>query len=195
MRVGNQNWRSDVARVKAVREAIGDDMKLMVDVNQAWDVTTAIRAARQMQEYELSWIEEPVDVHDVDGCARIAAAVDVPIAAGETTWGPYGLIALLRAGAVDILQPDLMRCAGITGFLTVAHAADAAGIPVVSHLYTPISAHLMATLPRSDLVEYIPGWFDALFATGPVVEHGKIVLGSTPGTGISFAAQPPEVRT
>jgi L-alanine-DL-glutamate epimerase-like enolase superfamily enzyme len=187
MRVGNPDWRADVARVKAVREAIGHDMLLMVDVNQAWDVPTAVRAARAMQDYELSWVEEPVDVHDVEGCARVARAVEVPIAAGETTWGPYGLMTLLSKRAVDILQPDLMRCAGITGFLSVAHAADAVGIPVVSHLFTPISAHLMATLPRSDLVEYIPGWFDALFAEAPTIEQGKIRLDLAPGTGVKFA--------
>jgi L-alanine-DL-glutamate epimerase-like enolase superfamily enzyme len=109
------------------------------------------------------------------------------VAGGETTWGPYGLVSLLNARAVDILQPDLMRCAGITGFLQAAHAADAVGVPVVSHLYTPISAHLMATLPRSDLVEYIPGWFDPLFETAPTIEKGTIVLGDAPGTGIRFA--------
>jgi L-alanine-DL-glutamate epimerase-like enolase superfamily enzyme len=187
MRVGNPDWRADIARVKAVREAIGHDMMLMVDVNQAWDVMTAVRAARAMQEYELSWVEEPVDANDVEGCAHVASAVDVPIAAGETTWGPHGLVTLLNRRAVDILQPDLMRCAGITGFLSVAYAAEATGTPVVSHLYTPISAHLMATLSGSDLVEYIPGWFDALFSEVPAVEHGKIKLGLAPGTGVTFA--------
>jgi mandelate racemase len=188
MRAGNRDWRSDVARIKAVREAIGDEMLLMVDVNQAWDVPTAIRAGRALEEVGLSWLEEPVDVHDVRGCARVAAAIDVPVAGGETVWGPYGLLELLRHEAVSILQPDLMRCGGITGFLTVANAADLLGVQVVSHLYTPISAHLMATVPRSDLVEYIPGWFDALFSAAPGIEQGRIVLGDAPGTGVAFAA-------
>ncbi len=187
MRAGNPDWRADVARIKAVREAIGGEMLLMVDVNQAWDVPTAIKAGRALEDCELSWLEEPVDAHDIRGCARVAAAVDVPIAAGETVWGPYGLLELLRHDAVSILQPDLMRCGGITGFVAVANTADTLGIPVVSHLYTPISAHLMATVPRSDLVEYIPGWFDDLFSVAPTIDNGRIVLGDSPGTGVTFA--------
>lgn len=190
MRAGNPDWRADVARIKAVREAIGREMLLMVDVNQAWDVPTAIKAGRALEESELSWLEEPVDVHDIRGCARVAAAIDVPVAGGETVWGPYGLLELLRHDAVSILQPDLMRCGGITGFVTVANAADLLGVSVVSHLYTPISAHLMATVPRSDLVEYIPGWFDDLFANAPAIEQGRIVLDDSPGTGVTFAARP-----
>jgi L-alanine-DL-glutamate epimerase-like enolase superfamily enzyme len=191
MRLGGPDWRVDVTRVKAVREAIGDEMLLMVDVNQAWDVRTAITAGRRLEEFELAWIEEPVDVHDVAGCARVAAAVDVPIAGGETVWGPHGLLELVRAGAVAILQPDLMRCGGITGFLAAAHVAEASGLSVVSHLYTPISAQLMATVFSSDLVEYIPGWFDALFESGPVIRRGAIELGDSPGTGVVFAADGP----
>jgi L-alanine-DL-glutamate epimerase-like enolase superfamily enzyme len=186
MRLGSADWRVDVERVGAVREAIGNQMQLMVDVNQAWDVQTAITAARRLEELDLAWIEEPVDVHDIAGCARVAAAIHTPIAGGETVWGPNGLMDLLRADAVDILQPDLMRCGGITGFLAIAGAADALGVPVVSHLYTPISAHLMATTRRSALVEYIPGWFDPLFASGPAIEDGHITLDGSPGTGIVF---------
>ena len=191
MRVGNPDWRSDVARVSAVRQALGDEMLLMVDVNQAWDVRTALKAAREFEELDLAWIEEPVDVHDLAGCAAVAAAVETPIAGGETVWGPNGLMDVLRAGAVDILQPDLMRCGGITGFLSIAQAADALGVPVISHLYTPISAHLMATTPRSDLVEYIPGWFDDLFTEAPAIDRGRITLDDSPGTGIVFAPPRP----
>ncbi|HEY7966630.1 MAG TPA: mandelate racemase/muconate lactonizing enzyme family protein [Solirubrobacteraceae bacterium] len=188
MRAGNRDWRLDVARIEAVREAIGDDIELMVDVNQAWDVATAISAARALEACNLSWLEEPVDAHDVSGCARVAAAVDVPVAAGETVWGPQGLIDLVRADAVDVLQPDLMRCGGITGFLTAAAVAEAEGRRVISHLYTPISAHLMATTSLADYVEYIPGWFDPLFAEAPAIEEGRIRLGAGGGTGIAFAA-------
>jgi L-alanine-DL-glutamate epimerase-like enolase superfamily enzyme len=188
MRAGNPAWRGDVERVKAVRDAIGDAMELMVDVNQAFDVATAIRFGRALEPCNLSWIEEPVDAHDVSGCARVAAAVDVPIAAGETVWGPQGLLELVRADAVAVLQPDLMRCGGITGFLAVSSAAESSGCQVISHLYTPISAHLMATTSLSDFVEYIPGWFDPLFAESPSIEAGHIRLGASTGAGIAFAA-------
>lgn len=188
MRAGSTDWRQDVARVRAVRDTIGDDMELMVDVNQAFDVATAIGFGRALEACNLSWIEEPVDAHDVSGCARVATAIDVPIAAGETVWGPSGLLELIRANAVGILQPDLMRCGGITGFLTAAAAAEANGVKVISHAYTPISAHLMATTVASDLVEYIPGWFDSLFAEAPAIDGGCIRLGSSTGTGISFTS-------
>lgn len=186
MRAGSANWREDVARVKAVRDAIGDDTELMVDVNQAFDVATAIRFGRALEPFNLSWIEEPVDAHDVSGCARVAAAIDIPIAAGETVWGPHALLELVRADAVDILQPDLMRCGGITGFLMAASAAEASGRRVISHLYTPISAHLMATTLLADFVEYIPGWFDPLFSETLAIEGGRIRLGAANGTGIAF---------
>lgn len=186
MRAGNADWREDVARVKAVRDAIGNEVELMVDVNQAFDVATAIKFGRALESCNLSWIEEPVDAHDISGCARVAAAVDIPIAAGETVWGPQALLELVRAGAVDILQPDLMRCGGITGFLTAAMAAEASGCKVISHAYTPISAHLMTATTLADLVEYIPGWFDALFVEAPAIEGGRIRLGASIGAGISF---------
>ena len=188
LRVGQADWRRDVERVAAVRDAIGPDVGLMVDVNQAWSVDQAIGFGKAIAPYGLGWIEEPVAADDFDGAARVAAALDVPVAAGETVFTSAGFERIIDARAADILQPDLMRCGGPTEFLRVLTLAERARLPVVSHLFAEISAHLLCTTRRRLLAEHLPSWSSHLFSVGPVVEHGEIVLNDRPGLGVEFSS-------
>lgn len=187
MRVGSCDWRTDAERVRAVRDALPAEVGLMIDVNQAWSVETALAAGAELEELGLAWIEEPVDALDMAGQARLARELGTPVAAGETLWGLRSFSQLLDAGGVDIVQLDLMRCGGITPFLEIAALVEAAGLPVASHLFTPISAHLMAALPGGCMAEHLPSWFDPLFEPGPRIADGLLLPGEEPGLGLTLA--------
>jgi len=188
MRVGSSDWRADVARVRAVREALDPALGLMVDVNQAWDVDTALAAGAALEELELLWIEEPIDAQDHAGQARLASELRTPVAAGETLWGRRGFAQLLDAGGVDVVQLDLMRCGGITPFMQIAALVEAAGSPVTSHLFTPISAHLLAASTRPHMAEHLPAWFDPLFEQAPRIAGGLLLPSEDPGLGLTLSA-------
>lgn len=184
-RVGSPRLDSDVARVAAVREALGPDFNLMVDANQGWSRLDAARAVRRFDEFDLRWIEEPIDFQDVAGLARLRAESSVPIAAGETAYGVKGMLELIHADAVDILQPDLMRCGGVTPFLSVAAIASAHNVAVMPHLYSDASAHLLGLVPAGGMIEYLPGWFDHLYGR-PAIASGQLAPTVGAGLGLRF---------
>lgn len=188
MRVGSPDWRADVERVQTVREALDDEVGLMIDVNQAWDVDTALAAGRAIEGLGLLWIEEPLNAQDHPGQARLARDLRTPVAAGETLWGRRGFSQLLEAGGVDIVQLDLMRCGGITPFLAIAALVEASGSPVTSHLFTPISAHLLAAVARPHMAEHLPAWFDPIFEEAPRIVDGILLPSEEPGLGLTLSA-------
>jgi L-alanine-DL-glutamate epimerase-like enolase superfamily enzyme len=188
MRAG-ADWRADVERAGLVREAIGDEMDLMVDANQAWSVETAIEAASALAGLRLGWLEEPVDFEDFEGMARVRDTASMPIAAGETVYGPPPFRAMIAAGSVDVLQPDLMRCGGISGFLEVVEAARGTGIVVCPHLFSETSYQLVPVAGAGGRVEYLPSWFDHLFAGVPDRSGGSIAPAGTPGLGIAVSGE------
>jgi L-alanine-DL-glutamate epimerase-like enolase superfamily enzyme len=187
MRVGSADWRSDIERVGAVRDALDEDVGLMVDVNQAWSVDSALRAGRELDELGLLWIEEPVDAQDHRGHARLARELLTPIAAGETLWGRRGFTQLIEAGGVDVVQLDLMRCGGVTGFLSIARLVEADRSPITSHLFTQISAHLLAAVPGAYMAEHLPSWFDPLFEEPPEIAAGRLLASEQPGLGLTLS--------
>jgi mandelate racemase len=187
MRVGGPDWREDVHRVRAVRAALPAELGLMIDANQAWSPDVALRACRELDDLGLLWIEEPLDAHDYRGQAELSRTLLTPVAAGETLWGRRDFERLLEAGGVDVLQLDLMRCGGITPFLSIAAMVETAGLPVTSHLFTPVSAHLLATLPGAYMAEHLPSWFDPLFEQEPVISDGLLGVGSDPGLGLTLS--------
>lgn len=174
-----------VARVRAVREAIGYDIELMYDVNQTWTPSRAIRAGRALEEFELSWLEDPTLMHDVAGQAGVAQALDMPVCAGEYHYDIPPLRALLEARAVDILMVDIMRVGGITPFRKVAGMAEAFGVPVVSHLIPELFCHCIAAIPNGLIVEGMP-WTRELFQGAPDLVDGMLVLTDRPGHGLTL---------
>ncbi|WP_219418576.1 mandelate racemase/muconate lactonizing enzyme family protein [Pseudonocardia nigra] len=186
MRVGSPDWRRDLDRVTRVREALDPATHLLVDANQGWSRTRALAATRALDELGLFWIEEPVAVDDVAGLAQIAAAIQTPVAAGESVFGTEGLRPLIEHAAAAVLMPDLQHCAGPTGFLLAATQAQLAGLPISNHLFIETSVHLMAACPNAHIVEYMPGWWDELFERPPDIRDGTIRPSDEPGIGVRF---------
>jgi len=183
----------DLARVRAVRQALGDDFRLMVDANNAWDPATALAAGRELERLGVHWFEEPVATDDRAGSARLAAALDVPVAGYETESQLSGFRDLLAAGAVDIVQPDVIWAGGITACRRIAALAYAAGLPCVPHVYsTAVSIaanlHFMASLPNCYLLEYDqnPNALRTELLTEPIEPNAGAVVTvpERPGLGI-----------
>lgn len=186
MRLGSGDPAADVVRVRAVREAIGPDIALMADANQRLDVASAIRLGRMLEEFNLTWFEEPVPHHDHAGEAAIAAALDTPIASGETEYTSAGMLDMLRARAADILMPDLQRMGGATEFLRAAHTAYAFDVPVSSHLYSEMSLPLLATLPNAIFLEHMD-WFEPIYSEHIILDaEGNAPVPDRPGWGFAL---------
>lgn len=181
---GDGDLSRDVATVRRVREIIGPDVRLMVDFNQALDVPEAIRRVRRLTEFDLHWIEEPVKAEDLAGHAQVRAATGATIQTGENWWFPAGMAAAISAGASDHAMPDLMKIGGVTGWLSAAGLAHAAGLPVSSHIFAEASAHVMALTPTAHLVE----WLD--LAGSVLAEPLQVVEGQItprgPGLGLDW---------
>jgi L-talarate/galactarate dehydratase len=179
------NVEAAVSRVRGVREAIGKDVRLMVDVNSLWSPAVAIRIGHALEELELSWIEDPAPTTNLQGLADIRQALRTPVMAGETLFGLQPFLPLFQAGAVDLVMPDIMRVGGITPYLKVAHMAEAFGIPCASHLMPEISAHVVAAVPNGMIVEYVP-YATKLFRNCPPLDGGDLVLSERPGHGLEL---------
>ncbi|MED5499785.1 MAG: mandelate racemase/muconate lactonizing enzyme family protein, partial [Pseudomonadota bacterium] len=162
IKVGQPDMRIDLQRVEAVRKHLGDDVPLMIDANQQWDRATALRFGRAMEQYNLVWIEEPLDAYDVEGHAALASALDTPIATGEMLASVGEHMELIKHRSADIIQPDAPRIGGITQFLKLATLADAAGLQLAPHFAMEIHLHLAAAYPAEPWVEHFD-WLEPLF--------------------------------
>ena len=182
---GEDSDAKEIERMRVMRHSVGDDIAIMVDINQGWDINTTLRIGRRMADYNLYWLEDPVHYQDYAGYTRIADALDTPIATGEYHYGTVPFRHMLENRSLDIVMVDLLRVGGLTGFMKVAHMAEIYNLPVVSHLATEVLAHAIAAAPNGIYVEHMPWTFD-LFTTEPVIEEGMIVLPQTPGLGVQF---------
>ncbi|ONG55793.1 mandelate racemase [Pseudoroseomonas deserti] len=184
MRLG-LGLEEDLKRVKAVRAAIGPQIKLMADANQGMTEAAAIRLGRGLEEHQLTWFEEPLPAWDVEGLARVAAALDTPIASGETDYTRYGFRRMIELRSADVLMPDLQRVGGVTEFIRVGHMAEAHDIPVSSHLFPETSAQLLGALSNASFLEYMP-WFSPLYHERLEFRDGAVVVPDRPGWGFTF---------
>ena len=186
-RMGSEKTAADeLARLRVMREAVGDGVDLMVDINQGWDVNRAIAVGRGMAEYGLFWLEDPTHFQDYAGLARIADALDTPIAAGEYHYGIEPFRHMLEARSIDIVMVDLLRVGGITQWMKVAHMAEAYNLPVVTHLAPEVLGHALAAAPNGQYVEHMP-WAFALFEEVPQINAaGRLVMPDAPGLGLRF---------
>lgn len=185
MRVGRSEPAEDIEAVQRVREAIGGQVMLMADANQAWTPQRAVGLGRALERFDLYWLEEPVDHDDVEGHALVARELAVQVATGENSYLPQGFRALVEASAADILMPDLQRVGGITGWRQVAAIADAWRLPLASHLFPEISVHVLAASPTAALLEYMP-WAQPLLAEKMEIHQGLIEVPARPGLGLVF---------
>jgi L-alanine-DL-glutamate epimerase-like enolase superfamily enzyme len=185
MRLGSPEPATDVARVRAVRTAIGPKIKLMADANQGLTENQAIRLGRALEEFDLTWFEEPLPAWDLDGLARVAAALDTPIASGETEYTRYGFRRMLELRSADILMPDLQRVGGVSEFIRVGHMAESYDIPVSSHLFPETSLQVLGALANTIYLEYMP-WFSKLYNETIKFAEGQAIVPERPGWGFTF---------
>ena len=188
IKVGHPDRQEDLRRVRAVREQLGDAVSLMVDANQQWDRTTAQRIGRALEEYQLVWIEEPLDAYDAGGHALLRQKLDTAIASGEMLTSVAEHQELIRLGAVDFLQPDAARIGGITQFLRVAALADQRHMQLAPHFAMEIHAHLAAAYPQEPWVEHFD-WLTPLFDERLNIRDGRIHLSARPGLGLTISDQ------
>lgn len=185
MRLGSPDPATDIARVRTVRAAIGPGIKLMADGNQGLNESQAIRLGRALEEFDLTWFEEPLPAWDLDGLARVAAALDTPIASGETEYTRYGFRRMLELRSADILMPDLQRVGGVSEFMRVGHMAESYDIPVSSHLFPETSLQVLGALANTIYLEYMP-WFSKLYNERIEFADGQALVPERPGWGFTF---------
>lgn len=188
IKVGLPDSKEDLRRVAGVREHIGWDVPLMVDANQQWDRPTALRMGRQLEEFNLIWIEEPLDAYDFEGHAHLAQALDTPIATGEMLASVAEHKGLIDANSCDIIQPDAPRVGGITQFLRLAALADERGLGLAPHFAMEIHLHLAAAYPREPWVEHFD-WLDPLFEERLETKNGRMIVPDRPGLGVTLSDQ------
>jgi L-alanine-DL-glutamate epimerase-like enolase superfamily enzyme len=186
MKVGRPDLASDVARVQAMRKHLGEGFPLMADANMKWSVEEAIRAARALQPYDLTWLEEPIIPDDVAGHARILASGGVPIAAGENLRSLWEFKNYIAAGAVSYPEPDVTNCGGVTSFMKIARLAEAFNLPVTSHGAHDITVHLLAACPNRSYLEAHGFGLDRYIEHPLALEDGMAVAPTRPGHGIHF---------
>ena len=188
LKVGQPDRKLDIRRVSAVREKLGDDVPLMVDANQQWDRPTAMRLGRVFEQFNMVWIEEPLDAYDAEGHAQLAQALDTSIATGEMLSSVAEHISLIDHRSVDIIQPDAPRIGGITPFLRLAHLADQAGLQLAPHFAMEIHLHLAAAYPREPWVEHFE-WLNPLFNERLETVDGRMLVPDRPGLGFTTSEQ------
>jgi D-galactarolactone cycloisomerase len=186
----------DLARVQAVREAIGPEVRLMIDANGAWDVPTAVKMGRALEPLDLYWFEEPVCPDDVAGSARVAKMVAIPVAGYETcSYGKVSFKDYISAGAVHFVQPDVAWSGGLTEALKIAHLAQVWNLPVAPHIHGSAVAvaaalHLLGAIPNGSLAEMVfpahPLMADLVRDPLAVDHTGHIELSERPGLGIEL---------
>ncbi|MEN4918190.1 mandelate racemase/muconate lactonizing enzyme family protein [Achromobacter spanius] len=188
LKVGQPDRKLDISRVEAVRKHLGDNVPLMVDANQQWDRPTAQRMCRIFEQFDLVWIEEPLDAYDHEGHAALAAAFDTPIATGEmlTSAAEHG--DLIRHRGADYIQPDAPRVGGITPFLKILSQADSAGLMLAPHFAMELHVHLAAIYPTEPWVEHFD-WLEPLFHERLETRDGRMLVPNRPGLGLTLTDQ------
>jgi len=185
LRLGRDHVRDDLRTVDAVRKAVGDDMQLMVDFNQGLDFAEALQRCHMIDDLGLAWIEEPIVYDNLDGYIRLAAEIDTPIQIGENFYGPRELHKALQKNACDLVMPDFMRIGGVTGWLRAAAIAGTAGVPMSSHLYPEVAAHMMRVTETAHWLEW-QDWADPILQNPYEIKGGLLHIPDVPGVGLEW---------
>lgn len=184
-KIGYPTLAEDLDVVRALREAAGSGLALMVDYNQGLTVPEAKRRIRALENEGVAWVEEPTLQEDWKGHASIRAHAGVPIQMGENWCGPVDMAKALELGACDLAMPDAMKIGGVTGWLRAAALAEQYGIPMSSHIFQEISVHLLAVTPTAH-------WLERMDLAGPILAEplqfsgGKAIAPDVPGTGVQW---------
>jgi mandelate racemase len=191
VRLGRERQADDIAAIRTIREAVGENVRLMVDFNQALALGDALERCHALDHLGLTWMEEPIAYDNLAGYAQLARELDTPVQLGENFYGPRAMYEALRAGAGDYFMPDLMRIGGVSGWLRCAPIAAAAGIQMSTHLYPEFSAHLMRVTETAHWLEW-QDWANPILARPFEVKDGSIHIPNEAGSGVVWNEQ--EIR-
>jgi L-alanine-DL-glutamate epimerase-like enolase superfamily enzyme len=184
MQVGHLfDRRTDVANVQGMREALGPEIEIMLDVNRGWTTDTAILTGRQMCEYDIYWIEEPVAAEDIAGYMRVADALETRIVGGESNFMRYDMRPFFENPKIPILQPDPMR-GGLSEMRKIAAIADTWGMQIAPHVFPELAIQVMASIPNGVWLEHM-GWLDDIWVEGPRVADGMAFVPERHGHGLT----------
>jgi len=185
LRIGRDRLADDLAAIATVREVAGAEVKLMCDFNQGLSLGDALVRCHALDDQGLYWFEEPITYDNIPGFAQLRRELKTPIQIGENFYGPRLLYQAVQAGACDYVMPDLMRIGGVTGWLRAAAIAGAAGIPMSTHLYPEIAAHLMRVTETAHWLEW-QDWADPILAEPFALQDGQLLVPDRPGQGIDW---------
>ena len=185
LRMGRDRVADDMAAFDAIRGAVGEDMRLMVDFNQGLDFAEALERCHRIDDLGLTWIEEPILYDDYDGLAKLTADLKTPIQIGENFYGPRELHKALQRNACDLVMPDFMRIGGVTGWMRAAAIAGTAGIPISSHLYPEVAAHVMRVSQTAHWLEW-QDWADPVLQKPYALKDGMLHIPDAPGLDLEW---------
>ncbi|MEP9390594.1 enolase C-terminal domain-like protein [Mesorhizobium sp. KR9-304] len=168
-----------------MRKAVGEEMHLMVDFNQGLNLAEALHRCHMIDGLGLAWIEEPIVYDNLDGYAQLAHELKTPIQMGENFYGPREMHKALQKKACDLVMPDFMRIGGVTGWMRAAAIAGAAGIPISTHLYPEVAAHVLRVTETAHWLEW-QDWADPLLLTPYTLKGGHLHIPNVPGVGLEW---------
>jgi mandelate racemase len=185
LRLGRERVADDLATIEAVREAVGSEMGLMVDFNQGLQFGEALERCHAIDDLGLAWIEEPIVYDNLEGYARLTADLKTPLRIGENFYGPRALYTALQMKACDYVMPDFMRIGGVTGWQRAAAIAAAAGIPISTHLYPEMAAHVMRVAETAHWLEW-QDWANPILQQPYEVKDGELHIPDVQGIGLEW---------
>ena len=185
LRLGRNRLTDDLATIAAVRKSVGDEINLMVDFNQGLDLAEALHRCHAIDDLGLTWIEEPIVYDNFDGYAQLTTDLKTPIQIGENFYGPRELHKALQRKACDFVMPDFMRIGGVTGWLRAAAICGAAGVPMSTHLYPEVAAHVMRVTETAHWLEW-QDWAQPILQHPYAVRDGLLHIPDVPGVGLEW---------
>jgi mandelate racemase len=185
LRLGRNDPRDDLATLDKVRKAVGGAMHLMVDFNQGLNLAEAIDRCHMIDSHGLDWIEEPIVYDNLDGHAQLAAELKTPVQIGENFYGPREMYKAIQKKACDLVMPDFMRIGGVTGWMRAAAIAGAAGVPISTHLYPEVAAHVMRATETAHWLEW-QDWADPILERPYEIRDGMLQIPDVPGVGLEW---------
>lgn len=185
LRLGRPRLADDALAIAAVRDAVGAEVKLMVDFNQGLSLGEALHRCHALDDEGLYWFEEPITYNNLPGYAQLARELKTPVQLGENFYGPRELLRAMEMRAGDYVMPDLMRIGGVSGWLRAAPVAAAMGVEVSTHLYPEVAAHLLRVTETAHWLEW-QDWAYPILAEPFVLEKGRLAVPRRPGCGIDW---------
>jgi mandelate racemase len=185
LRLGRAHVQDDLATLQATRDAVGEDVSLMVDFNQGLHLGEALQRCHMIDDLDLAWIEEPIVYDNLDGYTQLAAELKTPIQIGENFYGPRDLYRAIQSKACDYVMPDFMRIGGVTGWMRAAAIAGTAGLPISTHLYPEVAAQVMRATETAHWLEW-QDWADPILQQPYPIKDGLLHIPDVPGVGLEW---------